>query len=629
MPMQSGEHVWILLRDGRKLSARLFLPQLEGAYPVIIEYNPYRCHDITYEFDRAAHTCFTRSGYVSLRVDLMGTGNSDGLLTDEYSAQEIQDLEDVILFAGRSSWCSGSVGLLGFSWGAYSAMLVAMRRPPFLKAIISVMGSDDRFDECVHYNGGCLLSSNFLWASFMQIYSALPPDPAIVGEEWLDIWKNRLDAQPLWASQWLRHRTKDGYWRQGSVSADYSAIECPIHVFAGTADRYKETGFRLIENGRSFVKVTTGPWEHCYPHKAHAHPIDFPREALRWWDRWLKGLQTGVDDEPRITGWMGKSDGSGQWFATDASPNNSRPTILSLERNNDPSLPPSGGLDWVLSSQDGSERLPHVGEYIRLTSQVLTKPMELYGKPILQLAFAENYPDRQLVARLIEMRRDGRAIEISRGSQRFAALPQQLGASSDNGIELHIIARRIDAGSHLAVVLSTGLWPAIAPVPWTDGLDISFHGARLILPVCQSLQEARGPAVSGHNELSPATTVKIPSRRTVSVTEDPLHHEHVVRLSINAGFFGDFVRARFAEIETEIEHTFDVEYRIEKEGGSTLSAVRQDFKLERNDWKISASASFALASKADTHRLTGSLVANHGDTEVYRKDWPPEDIDAQ
>jgi putative CocE/NonD family hydrolase len=180
------ENVWIPVSDGCRLAARIWLP--EGAekapVPAILEYIPYRKRDFIRLRDQSMHPWFAGNGYAVLRVDMRGSGESDGILHDEYLAQEQEDAVEVIAWIARQPWCTGHVGMMGKSWGAYNSLQVAARRPPELKAIIAVMGTDDRFNECIHFSGGCLLNDNFWWGCIMQLYNIRPPDPEIVGDRW-------------------------------------------------------------------------------------------------------------------------------------------------------------------------------------------------------------------------------------------------------------------------------------------------------------------------------------------------------------------------------------------------------------------------------------------------------------
>jgi putative CocE/NonD family hydrolase len=236
------EHVPIPMPDGCRLAARLWLP--EGAddapVPAILEYIPYRKRDRTRWRDEPMHRWFAGHGYACVRVDLRGSGESEGLLLDEYLPLEQDDGEAVIAWIARQPWCDGNVGMMGKSWGGFNGLQLAARRPPALKAILTVCSTDDRYADDAHYMGGCLLNENLIWGSVLLTLNALPPDPELVGDAWRGMWMERLEANTPWMLEWLRHQRRDDYWRQGSVCEDFSKITCAVYAVSGWADNYNE-----------------------------------------------------------------------------------------------------------------------------------------------------------------------------------------------------------------------------------------------------------------------------------------------------------------------------------------------------------------------------------------------------
>ena len=193
------------------------------------------------------HPYFAGHGYAAIRVDMRGSGESDGVLIDEYLEQEQDDALEVIAWIARQPWCSGAVGMMGKSWGGFNALQVAARRPPALKCIISVCSTVDRYADDIHYMGGCLLTSNPGWAFVMFGGNARPPDPRLVGPGWRETWRARLEANRPWIIDWLRHQRRDAFWEHGSVCEDYSAIQCPVYAVGGWADGYSNAVPRLLE----------------------------------------------------------------------------------------------------------------------------------------------------------------------------------------------------------------------------------------------------------------------------------------------------------------------------------------------------------------------------------------------
>jgi len=301
------ENCWIPMSDDCRLAARIWLPvdAETTAVPAILEYIPYRKRDFTRARDEPMHHYFAGHGYASVRVDLRGSGDSDGLLLDEYLQQEHDDALEVIRWIAQQPWCSGTVGMMGKSWGGFNSLQVAARRPPELKAIVTVCSTDDRYLDDVHYMGGCLLNENLTWGSVLMSYNAYPPDPELVGERWRAMWRDRLEHAVFFPEVWLEHSRRDDYWKHGSICENYGAITCAVYAIGGWADAYSNAIPRLLAGLRAPRKGLIGPWAHLYPHDGVPGPaIGFLQEALRWWDHWLKDTDTGVMAEPMLRVWM-------------------------------------------------------------------------------------------------------------------------------------------------------------------------------------------------------------------------------------------------------------------------------------------------------------------------------------
>ena len=164
------------MADGVRLSARIWMPEDAEAKPVpaILEYIPYRKRDGTRAWDEPRHRYWAGYGYACIRLDIRGTGESEGLITDEYAVQEQNDAVEAIAWIAAQPWCTGKIGMTGISWGGFNALQVAARRPPALRAIITHCSTDDRYADDVHYMGGCLLIDNFFWGSaFFMLMGAL------------------------------------------------------------------------------------------------------------------------------------------------------------------------------------------------------------------------------------------------------------------------------------------------------------------------------------------------------------------------------------------------------------------------------------------------------------------------
>ena len=249
--VRTVEHLWIELPDGCRLAARMWLPEDAASAPVpaVLDAVPYRKGDGTEARDATRYPYIAGHGYACVRLDLRGSGDSEGLIDDEYTAQEQDDVEAVIAWLAAQPWCDGAVGMIGVSWGGFSALQAAARNPPALRGIVAIHASDDRYADDVHYIGGCVLASDMVhWSACMSAYAGQPPDPAVVGEGWREAWRERLEAMEPWVATWLAHQRRDDYWRQGSACEHYAEIACPVFAVGGWVDGYRDSVLRLVEH---------------------------------------------------------------------------------------------------------------------------------------------------------------------------------------------------------------------------------------------------------------------------------------------------------------------------------------------------------------------------------------------
>ncbi|RMD47132.1 MAG: CocE/NonD family hydrolase, partial [Alphaproteobacteria bacterium] len=508
----------IPLPDGRRLAARLWLPAGAEADPVpaLIEYIPYRHRDGTAARDAALHGPIAAAGYACLRVDIAGSGDSEGLLRDEYTAEELADGVAVIAWAARQSWCSGRVGLIGKSWGGFNALQIAALAPPELGAVIAVCASTDRFADDIHYKGGCLLGENFSWGAQMTSYQSRPPDPASFGPHWRRAWLARLRAMPDFAARWMAHPARDAYWRHGSVCEDWRAIRAPVLAVGGWADNYLATVTRLVRRLEVPAAGILGPWGHQYPHEAGPGPrIDFHGEVIDWLDRWLKGRAERPAPPPlrlfrRASHRPARSQHAqpGAWIAEAAwPPPRSTERLLHLAPGALRDAPPAAGpvglaaspadaglaqgryfpMSGTAGELPGDQREDDARAALFDTAP-LERPLDLVGEPVLELRLVPDRPRAQICVRLVELFPDGAGTRLTHGLLNLChaadpARPRALvpGRPLDLRLVLDPLAHRLAAGNRLRLAISTGCWPLAWPAP--EPVRIVLLSGRLALPV--------------------------------------------------------------------------------------------------------------------------------------------------
>ena len=501
------ENLGIILSDGCRLSARTWIPENAHEFPVpaILEYLPYRKRDGTIARDELTHPYFAKRGYASIRVDIRGNGDSQGIMLDEYTSQELNDAVEVINWLAKQPWCSGTVGMMGISWGGFNSLQVAALQPEPLKAIITLCSTVDRYADDIHYKGGCLLNENLGWGSTMWAYSSRPPDPALVGQAWRKMWQERLEAEPFLPIGWLKHQRRDNYWKHGSVCEDFSKIKAATLAIGGWGDGYKNTVSHLVENLSCPVKGIVGPWIHKYPHFAVPGPrIDFLHEALRWWDRWLKNEKTNVENDPAYTVYL--MDGvepkssydyrKGQWVSFDQWP--AQLPIKTLNLNKDFGLrkqkenvrkiissPQTCGLDggeycaiWLGPDLPGDQRIDDVNS-ATFTTEELTKQIDIVGAPRVKLKLRPTTSTAQISVRLNHIHPTGASTRITYGVFNLGYVdgfdnPRKLRKGETISIEFNLdqIAYSVSKGHKIRLSISNAYWPLLWPTPEKGAIEV-------------------------------------------------------------------------------------------------------------------------------------------------------------
>ena len=516
-------HQEIKLSDGCVLSARIWRPAsaTEQPVPAILEYLPYRKRDGTTARDALTHPYFAARGYACIRVDMRGNGDSEGVMHDEYTAQEQADAVEVIHWLAAQPWCTGNVGMMGISWGGFNSLQVAALAPTPLKAIITLCSTDDRYADDIHYKGGCLLNENLGWGATMLAYSSRPPDPALVGDSWLSMWKQRLEIEPFLAPHWLRHQHRDDYWKQGSVCENFEAISAATLAIGGWGDAYKNAVPRLVRGITGPTKAITGPWVHKYPHFAVPEPrIGFLQVALEWWDHWLKGHENGAEDWPAYRAYVMDSvkparwyeERSGRWIADERVSQDLYPAQhwhlhddgLSLDPCQDDfaqlvASPQDCGRDggeycaiWLGPELPGDQRGDD-GKSVCFDGPVLQADQDIVGAPVVRMRLAPQSTGGQIAVRLCDVRDDGTSHRITYGvlnlthyQSHETPAPLTPGEVIEVVVQLDDIAYRIPAGSRLRVAVSSAYWPLIWPA--ADAGALTIVGGDMTLPVRPTAQ---------------------------------------------------------------------------------------------------------------------------------------------
>ncbi|PRH84188.1 peptidase S15 [Labrys okinawensis] len=655
-PVRTIEHFFIPLADGTRLAARLWLPEDAEARPVpaILEYIPYRKRDGTRGRDEPMHGWFAANGYAAIRVDMRGSGESDGLLEDEYLQRELDDACEVIAWLAAQPWCTGSVGMMGKSWGGFNCLQVAALNPPALKAVISVCSTDDRYADDIHFMGGTLLNDNLWWGSIMLAYQARPADPALVGEAWRAQWQHRLDHLPFFPALWLAHQRRDAYWRHGSICEDFSAVQCPVFAVGGWGDAYTNAIPRLLE-GLTVPRLgLIGPWAHIYPQDGVPGPaIGFLQEATRWWDHWLKGVDRGIMAEPMMRAFVeewtppghrdpvpGRFVGETTWPSPEivARAVHLAPGALAAEPGRaseiaftSPAWTGAAAGEWMGTGVAGEEPADqrHDDAFsCCFDGEVLTERLELLGAPEIEVELASDKPLAQLCARLCDVAPDGSSRRIAYGVLNLThrdshAEPEALVPGRFHPIRLKLsdCGYALAPGHRLRLALSTAYWPLIWPAPEPVTLTLRCPG-RLTLPVRRARADdvviAFEPALSAAR----TPTTKVAEGRMARTTSlDLLTDTATYVTEGEGGLFGEGV-LRFDEIDTTLSHSLRRELTVR--GDDPLSAryrLTESYQMGREGWQIRIEVKTAMQATATDFILEGELKASANGEMAAERRW--------
>lgn len=656
------EHVTIPMSDGVRLSAHIWRPTSSDQEPVpaVLEYIPYRKRDLTAVRDSIHHPYLAGHGYACVRVDLRGTGDSEGVLRDEYLEREQADAEEVLAWLAEQPWCDGGTGMMGISWGAFAALQVAARRPPSLKAIAIASFTDDRHADDMHYMGGALLSDNLAEAGTMFAYGTCPPDPSVVGERWRGMWHERLENTEPWVLEWLRHQRRDDYWRHASVCEDYTSVRCPVLASSGWADGYSNAVTRLLGNLDVPRKGLIGPWSHKFPHLGEPGPaIGYLQELVRWWDHWLKGVDNGVMDGPMLQAWMQDSvppstsyeERPGRWVGEPHWPSpHIRPVTHPLSRHTigpaqdaTASASEAGAAMTVRSplsvgqfagkwaSYNAPPDLPYDqreedGGSLVFDSEPLAEPVEILGSPSVELDLSVSEPVALVAARLSDVSPDGAATRVSYGILNLTRRdstespePLEPGRRYRATLPLNGVAQAFPPGHRIRLSLSTSYWPLAWPAPKPALLSVHEHSSTLTLPVRPVDEPDEVPSSPfGEPEGTPplAMTQVTPSEERWDVKRDLIDYRSELDIVKDRG------TVRFEDIGLEAGRRAHERYTAVADdftsvGGETTWTMR----FRRDDWDVRVVTHTRLTCSETDFFVDATLDAYEADRRVFSRTW--------
>lgn len=647
--MPTREHAFIPMSDGVRLAASLFLPDGPGPWPAILEALPYRKDDATATY-RPEYERLAGAGYAVCRVDLRGTGSSEGVAEDEYPPQEQRDLLEVIDWLATREWSTGAVGMYGTSYSGFNSIQVAMEQPPALRAIVPIYATDDRYGDDVHYMGGALKALDLVdYPLFMVSMNALPPVPSVFGDGWREEWERRVAANEPWILRWLEEQTHGPYWQHGSLRPHYERIRAATMIVAGWADGYRNNSLRTFEGLRCPKRLLIGPWAHAAADTSLPGPnIDLVPEMLRWWDRWLKGVDNGVDREPPIVVFVRRStrpdpllrEVRGGWRYEPAWPaERLRERELRLA---DAAGPPGDGPDalavrgdvgwtaWIscaghLPYGQPADQRPDEAFSLSYDWGPLREELEILGHPRLELTISSSAPVAHLSAKLCDVFPDGASALVTRGllnltHRRSREHPEPLtpGVPERVTVELEATSWVLEPGHRIRLDLAGADWPNAWPPPEPCTLTVDRATAVLTLPVLE------GPApVTDEPHLAPPTREQ-EAPPPPDAPGGPLvwRIEHDVVAGETRAVIGHgSVTGPTDELPRVVERSDGTVAVSTEDPGRTRCEARYVYRIDFPGASVESEARERFESDARAYRLTLELDVREGGELRWQRRW--------
>lgn len=653
------ENTWIPMPDGVKLAARIWLPESaqEYPFPAIFNYCPYFARLFYRPGDDARFPYYSSHGYACVRVDIRGSGDSAGRPLDEYVQQEQDDGVEIIKWIASQPWCTGAVGIEGISWSGFNALQVAACRPAALKAVITHCSTDDRYSDDAHYKGGCIIHDMFNWGTSYLAHQAQAPDPDIIGTEvWLKFWLERLNAIDFNLGNWLDHPHRDAFWRHGSVIEDYSQIACPVYAVGGWVDGYKNAIFRLLFGLKVPRKALVGPWTHIYPHQGVPGPaIGYLDEALRWWDHWLKNIDTGIMAEPMLRVWMQEKAAApnedsvpGRWIAEEFWPSmrlsekmfflngaakleimqgpEESVTVHPLQTIGSASgnwCPSGGGAAKDLNTELPFDQRLDDARSLVFDSPPLLESFEILGAPWVALDLAVDKPVAFIAVRLNEVLPTGESSRVSYGILNLchrdsdaSPAPMEPGRRYTVKFALDNAAHRFHIRNRLRIAISTAYWPLMLPAPEPVTLRLFTGSSSLTLPVRPTRPEDAQLHPFGCAFVPPIAIEQVSSTPGMHTIEwDVVNKRQVIRHEV-----GNSV-VLLTAINTELRGRATMRSEIGEH--ETTGSIEYEFfrGWARESWRPHVLAYSKVTTTQSDFLIRGELNAFNGEEKVFTRAW--------
>jgi predicted acyl esterase len=482
-------------------------------------------------------------------------------------------------------------------------------------------------------------------------YASRPPDPDLVGEHWKKMWLHRLNTQPFPLEIWLEHQRKDEYWKHGSISEDYAAIEVPALMISGWADGYLNAPPAAAANLGPNSKAINGPWIHKYPHFAWPKPrMDFLGEAIRWWDHWLKGVDNDVEGLPDYRAYISENvrpllrreHEPGRWVAEDKLPSpgiKERPFFLDENRQlqNKPGVASkvsicspldcgtaSGEIFTLKPESDlpGDQRLDDSGSLVFDTAE-LPQPVEILGRPKLRMKIAVDKPLANIIVRLNDIHVDGVVSRVSWGVLNLTHRngnenPEAMvpGQSEIVEIELDECGYRFLPDHKIRIAISTNYWPMVVPPA-----EVVTATIKLGVDATLSL-----PTRAGGDNIE-VTEPKNPNPLPVYQNHKPAESRRWVDRDLQKGQTHYHSSDDTGEDEMPVHGLRSRHYHrecwsITTDDPLSCQASSQYISwMHRGDWSIRTESESSFSCDAENFHISATVTAYESEKQVNQRHW--------
>ncbi|MEQ8763955.1 MAG: CocE/NonD family hydrolase [Planctomycetota bacterium] len=488
-PRQAYDTVRVPMPDGVQLVTDVFVPAKSGPFPTIFLVTPYGTTQ-----HRELAEAWSKAGYAVVLQNQRGKGGSDGEF--QPFIHETQDHSVSLEWILAQDWCDGRIGLLGTSSQSYSAQLLAATEHPAIKTLVNVSGLTD-VEELFFPGGAFRLDTMYPWLFFNVLNRPIRKD---------SLWQERFERLPLESGFEWDSAVFEAMW---NASVDTSKIRIPTMHLTGWNDVvYRQSlilraGIEKASSGEAFQKLIVGPWMHnqIRSDQTSAGDEEFGPSALmdearyaalvqRWFDRFLKGEENGLSEEPPVDLFV---MGANEWIHREQwPPEDSSPVRFFLaagesdgrlqtepgegpeasEFTFDPANPVStmGGVNSHIfphkagpMDQSSFEKRSDV---LVLTTEPFEAPATLAGPLRAELYVTSSAKDTDFTVKLMAVKKDGYARILEDGIRRVSTResrtePKLLtpGEVVRLDIDLGATAYRIDRGERLRIHVSSSNFP--------------------------------------------------------------------------------------------------------------------------------------------------------------------------